>query len=88
MTFTWELKVFLCYSSGDKSVVRALSQRFRILQPQVLSLVGVSLVTVILRSEVFAQTEHWKQQNDRGNRYEGRIEIPVARPTGNAHGPL
>lgn len=25
-------------------------------------------------------TEIWKQKNDRGNRYEGRIDIPVSKP--------
>lgn len=30
--------------------------------------------------EILAQSAHWKRANDRGNRYEGRIEIPIGKP--------
>lgn len=44
-----------------------------------LALTGVSLT---LSSAVIAQepSQRWKTRNDRGNRWEGRVEIPVGRP--------
>lgn len=40
----------------------------------------ISIVIVVLPTEILARTDKWRRQNDRGNRYEGRIEIPVGRP--------
>ncbi|MFQ5880903.1 MAG: hypothetical protein ACE5I9_00335 [Candidatus Methylomirabilales bacterium] len=34
----------------------------------------------MLAGNSLARTDKWRRQNDRGNRYEGRIEIPVGRP--------
>lgn len=41
----------------------------------------VFLITMTTSSiEILAQGAHWKRENDRGNRYEGRVEIPIGKP--------
>jgi len=50
----------------------------RILHPSLLTLVLLALAGAVAAEE---PGKRWKSRNDRGNRYEGRIEIPVANPT-------
>lgn len=51
----------------------------RIVGRKIFASVLIPIVIIILSTEILAQTEKWKRQNDRGNRYEGRIEIPVGK---------
>jgi len=38
------------------------------------------MIIGVLSTGILAQTDTWRKQHDRGNRYEGRIEIPVGKP--------
>lgn len=40
----------------------------------------VGLLLVVVSGEILAGFDQWRRNNDRGNRYEGRIEIPVGAP--------
>lgn len=42
--------------------------------------IAIVVITVLAADDILARTDKWRMQNDRGNRYEGRIEIPVGRP--------
>ncbi len=52
----------------------------RIAQSKILCFLVISIVIVVLPTEILARTDKWRRQNDRGNRYEGRIDIPAASP--------
>lgn len=52
----------------------------RIIPPTILCSLLVATVIPILSAEAIGRTDEWRRRNDRGNRYEGRIEIPVGRP--------
>lgn len=41
---------------------------------------AIIIVIVVLATDVLAQKVVWQQKNDRKNRYEGRIDIPVCKP--------
>jgi hypothetical protein len=45
-----------------------------------LSSMLIPFVLAALAVAILAQTDQWRKQNDRGNRYEGRIDIPVGKP--------
>ena len=52
----------------------------RILQPARLCTGVLCLSLSVLVPVLWAQTTTWRKQHDRGNRYEGRIDIPVGKP--------
>jgi hypothetical protein len=52
----------------------------RVFRTRLLGLFLVSLLALLLAGDLLARTDKWKRQNDRGNRFEGRIEIPVGKP--------
>lgn len=52
----------------------------RIIKPEMVCLLVIAIFIPNLFGEILAQGNRWRRQNDRGNRYEGRIEIPVGRP--------
>lgn len=45
-----------------------------------LSSMLIPFVLAALVAVILAQTDQWRRQNDRGNRYEGRIDIPIGKP--------
>lgn len=52
----------------------------RIIKPKSFCLLLLATLIPLLSAEVLGRADEWKRRNDRGNRYEGRIEIPVGRP--------
>jgi len=52
----------------------------QIIKPGIIYPLVIAILITMLSAEVLGRTEKWKRQNDRGNRYEGRIEIPVGSP--------
>ena len=64
-----------CFDILSKGGAKGRMSRAKIFFPLL-----ISTLVIVFPIEILLQTDKWKSQNDRGNRYEGRIQIPLGQP--------